>query len=57
MDKTRYKLHFYTGRLLETTYKRKYKNIVEPCNFFLLKLEEMKSCIFCIKAAYTWVRL
>ena len=30
---------------------------VNSCNFFLLKLEEMKSCIYCIKAAYTWVRL
>ena len=30
---------------------------MNSCNFFLLKLEEMKSCINCIKAANTWVRL
>ena len=30
---------------------------MNPCNFFLSKLEEMKSWIYCIKAAYTWVRL
>ena len=38
------------------TYNREYINIVNPCNFFLSKLEQMKSCIYCIKAAYTWVR-
>ena len=30
---------------------------MNSCNFFLSKLEELKSCIYCIKAAYTWVRL
>ena len=30
---------------------------MNSCNFFLSKHEEMKSCIYCIKAAYTWVRL
>ena len=32
-------------------------NIVNSCNFFLSEIEEMKSCIYCIKAANTWVRL
>ena len=39
------------------TYKTEYINMVNLCNFFLSKLEEMKSCIYCIKAAYTWARL
>ena len=30
---------------------------MNSCKIFLSKLEEMKSCIYCIKAAYTWVRL
>ena len=30
---------------------------MNSCNFFLLKHEEMESCIYCIKAANTWVRL
>ena len=48
---------FYIQRLHVITYKREYINIVNSCNFFLSKLEEIKSCIYCIKAAYTWVRL
>ena len=39
------------------TYKREYIKILNPCNFLLMKIEEMRSCIFCINAAYTWVRL
>ena len=56
-QKTYYKLHFYIEKLHEITYKREYNNIVNSCNFLLSKLEEMKSCIYCIKAANTWVRL
>ena len=37
--------------------KREYFNNVNSCNFFLSKLEEMKSCIYCVRAANTWVRL
>ena len=35
------------------TYKREYINIVNSCNLFLSKLEEMKSCIIRIRASYT----
>ena len=30
---------------------------MNSCNFFLSKLEEMKSCIYRVKTANTWVRL
>ena len=45
-------------KLHKTSYKREYINIVNPCTFFLSKLEEMKSCIICKKkTAYAWVRV
>ena len=50
-------LHTKMDKIQIITYKVEYINIVNPCNFFLLKLEETKSCIYCIKAAYTLVRL
>ena len=56
-QKTYYRLHIYIEILHEITYKREYINTVNSCKFFLSKLVEMKSCIYCIKAAYTWVRL
>ena len=60
MDKNINKMHIYI-QLLKTlhvnTYKREYINMENACNFFLLELEEMKSCIYCIKVAYFWVRL
>ena len=59
MDK-QLKLHIYIQRLKTLQviiYEREYINIVNPCSFFLSKLQEMKSCVYCIKAAYTWVRL
>ena len=56
-QKTYYELHIYIQILHEITYKREYIITVNSCSFFLSKLEEMKSCIYCIKAAYTWVRL
>ena len=30
---------------------------MNSCNFFLLEFEEMKSCIYRVEAANTWVRL
>ena len=30
---------------------------MNSCNFFVSKLEEMKSCIYCIKTVFAWVRL
>ena len=30
---------------------------MNSCNFILSEFEELKSCIYCIKAAFTWVRL
>ena len=59
MDK-QYKLHIYLKwlkKLHVITYEWEYINILNPCNFFLSKLEEVKSCMYCIKAGYTWVRL
>ena len=57
MQKTWQKLHIYIQELHVITYKRKYVNIVNSCNFLLSKLEEMKSCIYRVKTANTWVRL
>ena len=57
MDKNMIQTAHLHTKSHEITYKREYINIVNSCNFFLSELEEMKSCIYCIKAAYTWVRL
>ena len=47
----------YIQRLHVNTYKRQYINIVNSCNFFLLKFEEIKSCIYCIKATNAGMEL
>ena len=38
-------------RLHVITYKREYINNVNPCNFFLSKLDEMKSCMYRVETA------
>ena len=50
-------LHTLIEKLNIIAHKREYINILNPCYFVLSKLEKVKSRIYCIKAAYTWVRL
>ena len=52
-----HKLHIYIQGLHVITYKREFNNIVNSCNFFLSEFEEMKSRIYRVETAHTWVRL
>ena len=44
-------LHTKIEKLHVFTYKREYINIMNSCNFLLLKFEEMKSCIYRVETA------
>ena len=50
-----YNRHIYNReiekKLHVITYKWKYTNIVNTCNFFLSEFEEMKSCIYRVETA------